>query len=315
MTNDVPRIMAGVPELQDEVGRILVESRRLIEGMQRHWLLRKYIKHDSELVPLVPLAIGMAADKQVRKRLAEALAKARQADDMQAVAKDAYNLAVCKLAVGRTDEAEVLNTEARVACRSAGLSPASTYLLESELARLRRDFETAGKLARSAIDLIDGDDKETKVEARIMLATIYLNAGDTDLARDEIKRAKKLSKKLDQPQYSAAIAGILGGIALREGDQEAAAQAFAGQAGWLRKAGEFGSMATALRQVGDIYSNIDMQASAAEYYYRAAMSLVAQGRRQSAAKLLEQARKAGEAAGDKLLLKRVEQVKREWSEK
>lgn len=309
LTNDVPRIMADVPAMQKEVGRILVESRRVIEGVQRHWLLRKYIKHDSDLVPLVPLAIGMTANGDIQQKLAEALVSARQADDMRAIAKNAYNLAVCKLAVGNTNAAEVLNIESRLACRAAGKSEASTCLLEAELAHLQRDFETATKLAKSAVDLVGGKDQETKTEARIMLASIYLDAGDVKAAEKEIKRAQHYSKKLDQPQYGAAIQGVRAGIALRSGKQKDAAAAFIKQADWLRKSEEFGAMATSLRQAADVYSNLNLQDQAAEYYYRAASSLQARGQQTRAGQILDLAEKAAQTADNKLLLKRISQLK------
>ena len=94
----------------------------------------------------------------------------------------------------------------------------------------------------------------------------------------EFVHVKRFFKKLEIPQYSAAIMGLHAGIALREGRQEDAASYFASQAAQLRKTGDFSSMTTALRQAADIYSNIGMQASAAEFYYRAAVSLKAQNK-------------------------------------
>jgi phospholipid/cholesterol/gamma-HCH transport system substrate-binding protein len=307
-TNDIPQIVAGVPEMQSEMLRIMEESRRLIEAMQRHWLFRKYVRYDSETVPLIPVALGAAANDDLQRKLEKSLNAARLADDTSVISREAYNLAVCRLASGEIDKAAALNTEARLACRTSGHSAASTYLLEAELSRLVHEFDSAAKLVNQAVGLLGKNDKETKVEASIMLAAIYLDSGDIKGAAAELKNAEKLNKKLKLPQYSAAIFGLRAGIALRESRQEDAASYFASQATQLRKTGDFSSMTTALRQAADIYNNIGMQASAAEFYYRSSVSLKAQNKKARAAKTLKLAATAAEASGDELLIKRINQL-------
>ena len=308
LTNEIPQIVAGLPEMQSETLRIMEESRRLIEAMQRHWLFRKYVKYDSDTVPLVPISLGSAANSDLQRKLEKTLNAARLADDTSVIAGEAYNLAVCRLASGDVSGAAALNTESRLACRTSGTSAASTYLLEAELSRLVREFDSAAKLVNEAVAMLGKADKETKVEASIMLTTIHLDAGDIKAAAAELKNTEKLNKKLEIPQYSAAIMGLHAGIALREGRQEDAASYFASQAAQLRKTGDFSSMTTALRQAADIYSNIGMQASAAEFYYRAAVSLKAQNKNARAAKTLKLAATAAEASGDTLLIKRINQL-------
>jgi tetratricopeptide (TPR) repeat protein len=231
------------------------------------------------------------------------------ADDMAAVSRDAYNLAVYNLASGDTDKAAGLNTESRIACRSSGRSEASTYLLQAELSRLVRDFDAAAELVKHAVTLIDKKDRETKLEAAVMSAAINLDAGDIESAVSDLKSADKLNKKQKNPLYSAAITGLRGGIALREGRQKEAAGLFAAQADYLRKTGDFDSMAGALRQAADIYSNLDMHVSAAEYYYRVASSLAARDMQKQAAENLDLAEKSARSAGDKLMLNRIRQMR------
>lgn len=308
MTNEIPEIVSGVPELQQEILGVTRESRRLIEGLQHNWLVRKYIKHDSDTVPLIPVALCMVDNKDVSLRLSKQLNEARASDDEKTIARDAYNLAVCELASGNVDKADQLNTESRLASRAAGTSTASTYILEAELFRQAREFDTAAKLVKEGLKIIKSKDKESQVEARIILTTIYLDSNDLDAATKELKRTEKSNKKLKLPQYSAAIAGLKARLALKQGKNEIAAGQFSEQAVYLREAGAFDNMTTALRQTADLYNNLGMDASAAEYYYRAGSSLLARGQKMKAKNLLNLAKTSAEASGDALLIKRINQI-------
>ncbi len=310
LSNDVTRIAAGMHGIQDELERTLTESRRLITGIQKHWLIRKYIKEDYDTVPLIPAALCMVGDPAVSEKLREALVVARASDDSEAIAQNAYNLAVSRLAAGSADEAESLNTEARVAYRSLGESAAATYLLESEISRLVNDFEGAVSLVNQALSLIKKDN-ETEAEAQILLATIQLDAGNLAGASDAIERALRLNRKLDLPHYAAAISGLKARMALKEGKKAEAVEAFCKQAEQLREADALEGMAMALHQAATVYADLGMSASAAEYYYRAASSLLAQNQKDSRAiDALKAAFSSAKSAGDALLLQRIEQLQK-----
>ncbi len=308
-TNDVARLTSNMHGLQDEATRTLKESRRLIEAIQRHWLFRKHVKEDSGTVALVPATLCMVENDAVSRALEETLVAARAADETEGIARNAYNLAVARLAAGDRASAETLNTEARIAYRSAGKSGAATYLLEAELSRLVREFDAAITLVKQAIEELEGGaDKETRVEAQVLLATVYVDAEDIERAQEALERAERLNRRLELPQYAAAIEGLRGRIALMQGDKEAAATAFTAQADHLREAGALKTMVVALQETADVYRDLGMAASAAEFYYRAANSLLAQGKTVRARELLAQAQAAAEAAGDALLQKRVRQL-------
>jgi hypothetical protein len=310
LTNDITRLASNMHGLQDEVGRTLKESRRLIMAVQRHWLFRKHVKEDSGTVALVPATLCVVETEAVSRALEETLVAARAADEAGGVARNAYNLAVARLAVGDTKAAESLNTEARLAYRSAGETAAATYLLEAELSRLVREFDTAITLVKQAIDdLEDGSDKETRVEAQILLATIYVDADDVKRAKEAMGRGERLNRRLELPQYAAALEGLRARVALKEGDEGAAAKAFTRQADHLREAGALKSMVDALHQAANVYANLGQSASAAEFYYRAASSLLAQDQTERAMDLLTHADSAAEAAGDTLLIKRIGQLR------
>ena len=255
LTNDITRLTSNMHGLQDEVGRTLHETRRLIMAIQRTWLFRKHVKQDTGTVALVPATLCVVEDAAVSRALQETLVAARAADEAGNVARNAYNLAVARLAAGDLGAAEILNTEARVAYRSAGESAATTYLLEAELSRLVREYDTAITLVNQAVEELDrGSDKETHVEAQILLATICVDAGNLEGAEDALERATRLNRRVELPQYAAAIAGLRARILLRNGNREAAAEAFKAQADQLREAGALGSMVNALRQAAEVYN-------------------------------------------------------------
>jgi phospholipid/cholesterol/gamma-HCH transport system substrate-binding protein len=309
LSNDVGRIVSDVHTLQDEVVKTLRESRRLIGAFQRHWLFRKYVKQDSGRVALVPSALSMMAEPGVQEALEASLAKARAADDVEAIARDAYNLAVCRLAAGEKEQAEILNTEARLASRTAGVSPAAPYLLDAELLRISREFEDAEARVGDAMGVLGRTDvAETKVEAQILLAAIRVDADAADGAVAALDKAERFNRKLEQPQFSAAIKGLRADIALQRGDHEQAARAFRAQANHLRDVPDISGMVNALRRAGDAYMAFGNAALAAEYYYRAASSLAAQGEQDEAVELLAMAAPAAEGGDDKLLVKRIAQL-------
>jgi tetratricopeptide (TPR) repeat protein len=310
LTNDVSRIAAGMHGIQDELERTLIESRRLISGIQKHWMFRKYIKEDSETVPLIPAALCLVGGPEVSEKFHEALMIARASDNQSAIAKNAYNLAVSRLAAGAVEDAVGLNTEARFAYRSAGEQDAATYLLESEISRLVHDFDKAVSLVNQALGLIHKD-IETETEAQILLATIQLDAENPAAASDATSRAQRLNRKLDLPHYAAAISGLRARIELRNDNKEEAAEAFCKQAEQLREAGALEGMALALNRAAEIYDELGMAASAAEYFYRAASSWLAQNQQDGrATEALVAALSAAESAGDTLLVKRIKQLQK-----
>lgn len=312
LSRDVPRVSEGLIAIQEELQRTLRESRRLITAAQRHWLLRKYVKQESNTVPLIPSVLAELGAPDVSKRLREKLTAAQAAADSGTIAPTAYNLAVCRLAVGDTVAAEGLNTEARVACRAAGASPASTHLLEAELQRRRRDLEGAIVSIDKALETIDGErERETRTEAYLLLAAVHIDAGNLDAADEAVHRAERLNRRIERPAFSAAVAGLQARLALQRGDTEAAAAAFTAKAESLREADAWGSMVLALRQAGDAYRNLGKPARAAASYYRAASSLVARGDTPGAATLLTLAEVAAKAGADTLLAKRITQMKQD----
>ncbi len=316
MSNEVPQLAAGTVKVQDEVSQTLAESRRLITALQRHWLFRKYVETEPERLPLVPTALSWPANAAQGLTRQAALAAARAADDTEAVAREAYNLAVYALGTEAPAQAAALLAESALASRSLGRQPPELLLLEAELLRRAGDTAKAAARGQTALDALRGrDSRLQQVEARILLATVYADAGDSVQARTELKAAHRTGKREDLPGVlSAALAGLEARIAFMEGKLQGAAEAHTEQARHLREAGALPEMAAALRRAGDLYGNLDQSATAADYYLRAAASLHAQDQAGPATQALALARGQAEITGDTLLLARIQALERELTQ-
>jgi phospholipid/cholesterol/gamma-HCH transport system substrate-binding protein len=55
--SDIRKVTAELPEITIQTEQTLYESQRLLEGIQRHWLLRKYIKEDDYKYRISPSRI------------------------------------------------------------------------------------------------------------------------------------------------------------------------------------------------------------------------------------------------------------------
>ncbi len=311
MSSDVGQLIEEVHALQQEAVKTLRESRKLIIGVQQHWFFRKYVKEGSQQIALLPSSLEVMADSTVKAELEESLSSARAGDDNAAIARDAFNLAVCALANGDREGADVLNTEARIAARAAGVSSASCYLLDAELARMEKRFDDAIAAVGECFAKLEKNDRETAVEAQVLLGAIYTEKGSLDKAEEALDRADKINRKLDLPVFAAAVAGSRADIALRQGELNDAAGYLTRKAELLRSVLDLKGIAKALQQAGDVYMTLEKPASAAIHYYRAANSLVAQDDVDAAAKLLVMAEAPAIAAGDDMLLKRIRQLKQQ----
>jgi len=312
LTNDVTKIADELLGLEKEANVTLRETRRLIKGVQRHWLFRKYIKEESDTVLLVPAAMSYLSVDGVREELAAALNASRLADDTAASASRAYNLAACHLARGEITEAMAFNEEARVAYRITGGNPVSTLLLEAEALRTANRSSAALNKVLEANALIGWSvDRETKVEAGLIKAAIHCDLREIDEARLALKKIKSKLRKTEQPRLEAAASGMMGRILLCEGDPQGAAAQFLEKAAHLRSAAAYRPMAEALKASAEAYGVAVAHAEEGELYYRAAASFHAQNDTDAAMECLAGAVAAAKAAGDDLLLKQAERLQRQ----
>lgn len=319
MREEVPLLTGETVKVQAELTRTLAETRRLIEGLQRHWLLRRYMAHEPERLPLVSGVSGWDADPGRRAALQAALDEARASDAPDRVRLAAYNLAVEALATHATGEAAERLQEIRFAARLMGEEPAAhEQLLAAELSRRAADLEQAARTAESVLEITRGRrERALHAEAWMLLTAVYTDSGNMPAARAALQEAERASGKVDaeSPLLAAALCGLKAGIAELEGDLAAAAAAYAAQSERLRDADNQAGMTEAQQRAAALYATLGMSNSAATYYLRAASGLLARGRDREAADLLASAQVQAQNSGDELLVARIDGLTAQLSEK
>ncbi|HAS81359.1 MAG TPA: hypothetical protein DCS43_01455 [Verrucomicrobia bacterium] len=319
MQRDVPQLAGESVKLASELTRTLTETRRLITGIQRHWLLRRYVENDPEVLSLVPGSQGwFRGQDDVEGALQQDLIAARTGDDAQAVRQHAANLAIFALDAGDLAQAETYLEEIRFARRlTGGTETAREQLLAAEISRRRGDLEKAQQLAEQAGENSRGrSGHAVYAESRLLLASVFISTGQMDDARRMRDDASKAVKKEGNPPLlAAAIAGLSAALAVMEGDFLAAASGYGAQAELLKQIGMHHGMTVALCKAGEIYSQLGMASSGTSYYLRAAGSLLACGDRAEAESMFQRASEQAAASGDELLQSRVETMRRERGEK
>ena len=94
--------------------------------------------------------------------------RARLVGDSPESARNAYNLALCRLAQGRPAQARVLLAEARAGLPPRGAEAARLCLAEAQAARQDGKPEEAVQAAQHALDI--GADQSGRAQARLELA-------------------------------------------------------------------------------------------------------------------------------------------------
>ena len=319
MRDQVPQLAGETVKVQAELTRTLAETRRLIEGLQRHWLLRKYVVHEPERFSLFSGIPGGDPDPARREVLESALIDARMADDPARIRLCAYNLAVAALAGDAPEAAAGLLQEIRFSARLAGEElTAPEQLLAAELSRRAGDLEQAAVEAEAVAGATRGRrERSLQAEAWMLLTAIYTDSGNAEGARKALRESERAVDRMDtdSPLPDAALAGLEATIALLEGNPAAAAAAYAAQADRLRMAGSLAGMTEAQQRAGDLYATLGMSSSSATYYLRAAGGLQARGLDKEASRLLESAQAQASFSGDELLMARIADMGRQLSGK
>ncbi len=315
MREQVPLLAGETVKVQAELTRTLAETRRMIEGLQRHWLLRKYVVHEPERSSLMSgIPVG-EPDQARREALTSALADARMADDPARIRLCAYNLAVDVLAGNALEQVADLLQEIRFSARLAGEDlTAPEQLLAAELSRRTGDLEQAAVAGEAVAGATRGRrERALHAEAWMLLTAVYTDSGNAAGARKALEETERAVARIDGGSAlpGAALAGLEAGICLLEGNLAAAAAAYAAQADRLRVAGSHTGMTEAQQRAADLYATLGMSSSAATYYLRAAGGLQARGLDKEASRLLESAQAQASFSGDELLMARIADMGRQ----
>lgn len=251
-------------------------------------------------------AYGRSAFEQSVKLYGRALVKARAADDAQEIGNNAYNMAVCLIALEKYAEAREPLREAQGEFERIGVEISAAELLDAKAARLDGKPDEAERIADQVLAALKpGENRAYRTQALLVRAQVACDRRDAAAARTELALAQKEMRKLKNPFLTAAIHGVNGRIALMEKDPARAAVEFDHEADLCRDAGKYRDMALALARTGQAYADAEDAKAAADRFYRAARSFFAQGDELMSLKMIEAALKSAEKAGDQTVLLRT----------
>lgn len=225
-----------------------------------------------------------------------ALARARLVDATDEVSRNAYNLALCRMAQGRIDEARGLLMQARVLMPVRGADTARAWVAEAEAAQRQGRLDEVAGLLQHSMDA--GADAAGRAQVHLMLSSSACSASNWPAAREALGSARRDLRRIEAPELEARAEGIAAQLALTDGNVAGAAAALERQAGWLKSGGRFDEMAATLAMAGESYRTAGLTRQAYPCLMRAAAGLKALGRHQAAASAVQGALTVAQALNE-----------------
>ncbi|MDD5678706.1 MAG: hypothetical protein PHW60_12085 [Kiritimatiellae bacterium] len=274
----------------------------------------KVVRVDPEIERNVSVARSVYSSGSAEKAAIyyqKALRRARVMDASAEIARNAYNLAACLVALHSYDEAQARLDEARLEFQRAGILCLELPLLEAKIARARGRTQEAAAIARAELSKSHDPDNATRIQWRLLLAELLCDQGqtaaaDTELALIDLKQLKASGNDI-QAETALTRARVQ---MLQRNPQEAAPQYDTAARHW-QAAWRYGDMVVALTQAGHAYEDAGNSSSAADRYYRAARSLFESDQLARARDLATQALPLAVAAHQPDLQRQVERLKAE----
>jgi len=306
MADQVKEMMKGANALILESGDAIQETTRLIKGVQKHWLIRKYIENPIPEVVLSVSQVDEAQRDRFVREWGEGAEAGRIANSSDHVAANALNMGYACLREKRLDECEAWLAEARFEMKAAGLDRTRATLLEAELARQRGDAERALELLTDEGGPAKGATRAERAAWLIQEGRARLAANQLEKARDVQRRAAKEARKSGLECLEGEAARVEGELAVIEKRAIDAADAFDRAADHFREASLYEAMCRELMRAGSIYELEGEQEAAFDRYYRACRSRIVAGL--DGVAYLQAARRAAAAVGDRALTTQLDHL-------
>jgi phospholipid/cholesterol/gamma-HCH transport system substrate-binding protein len=295
--DDIRTTVRSANGLLEEVNRTVRESRRLIEGFQRHWLVRRYVQSGDESAPLGMEVLWREAPEDTEAEARRALQEARRQNRSADIARHAFTLGLLALDQDRGEESERLARELRVESATSAGNRVLARLLEAETARRRRGSEEALPIAQQAVGLLDKTcSPELGATCHIRVGDLCVESGRTADAGAAIREARALLPKKASPLFESELRRLSGLVRLQEGRLSSAAEDFDAEAAIYSDNGMGRALAAALERAGDAYEADRQYLPSADRYYRAARGLAASENKSAAARVLAKAAPAARKA-------------------
>jgi tetratricopeptide (TPR) repeat protein len=238
-----------------------------------------------------------------------ALKRAEVMDDPSEIANAAYNYAAAELQIGEYDKARSALHEATTEAARAAAPTTDITSLESLVAYLQGKPDEAAALASGVLS-DKKSQSEDRLQATLVQGQIACDRKDALAAQSSVEQAKKLIGTGVTPTFAAGIAELEARIAVLQQNYPVAAERFDKQADFLRQGKLYGDMVRALARAGDAYAEANQPAPAADRYYRAGRSALAQNGTINPRPLLEKAATQAEKSNDAALADRVAEIRK-----
>ena len=229
---------------------------------------------------------------------ARALARAEAMDNPTDISSAAYDLAICRAAMGDYPASLSLLQEAQHEALRAGGSTTNIQLARARVYLLQNDWKNAMQSTDEVLAGKPGDSQ--RLEAWILRGSAHCQANDLAAARDDLKQVDALVAKASDPTLTASRNGLSGEIHSMNKDFSAAMADFDSQAELCRQNHAYREMARALAKAGRSAVLAGKPQQAADRLYRAARCGTS-----DAANLRAQALAAAQAAGDQNLIQLI----------
>ena len=218
-----------------------------------------------------------------------ALDRARAMDDPRAIATAAYNLAACQVRLGRYPEARLVLVESLSEARRAGEPTSDILLLDAKAALFGGAASEADSILRQLLSPNSGATAIDLSHLHLLLGFLALDSGRLQEAQQELDLVK--ANATLPRNLTASLASLEGRIRRAESDSVAAAEMFDREAELHREAHNYHDIPAAWARAAEAYAAAGDRRSAAQRYFRAGRTSLAQQRPVSAAPWLMEARR------------------------
>ncbi|MFC1497066.1 MlaD family protein [Verrucomicrobiota bacterium] len=312
LDRDVKDTVKNLNGVMLETQSTLLETRRLVKGMQKHWIVRRYIEEGKEAELLLPAAVYRSNMSAQFRNSSLSLDIARSADDSRRIGRSAYNLAVCMLAEDEECKAIEFLKEARAEFEASGENIACLLLVEAEIEHRKGEADNAITMVQSSLKLMGRSfDRQFKLNGLILLGHLLCDTGRIEDCRAQLKTINSLARKVESFQLKAMASGISGRVLLLEKEPAEAAKQFDDETRSFREAELYRNMALALRSAGDAYVKAGQYDTAADRYFRAGRTLFSNGDKGTADVVMKYAIDASERGKNEALKARINRLKAE----
>ena len=260
-------------------------------------------------------ALSLGMPTQAVRQYKQALARAYERDDAEAIADTAYNLALAEIRAGdpKAALATTRATEAELRRRQVA-APAELLLVQAAAAYRAGDSATAASSAEQALTL-KARDPDTVPRAWFIRGLVAADRGDGATLARAIAALPPAASAKQAADLQADRQELMGRAALLDGRAADALAAFEQAAANRQQAIDYRGMARALAQAGEAALKLGQSREAAVFYLRAGRSSLLQGDAAMATPQLKRAEELARQTSQTGIVEEIARLRKAAAEK